>query len=816
MAGDYDDLLGDGSAPGTTNAEKSASAGIEKSLKPQDETTQAERTLVARWLKDYTGAREFDKEARRQYGVDRRYAAGKSDPNWASDANLIGSFIDILVSFLYAQNPSVGCRPARQVEEDTDDAPAAPGPALPGLGAAMAPPNGTPGLPVSNPGLPPGGPPAVPGPIGGLPPIPGAQPGMPPPAGPPGLPPAALPAPPPPVAPKPDLTMVKFSETLELVIQQLWKDGNLKKSGKKGVRSALSVGPGWLKATMLTQKIPSPQLDQELSTQTDMLARIQAAKEKLTEGDTTEQDADELAIQEKITGLNARLAKKKRYGMMIDSCRAEDITVSLDVSDLSDYKEAGWIANDIYVKKDTLSTRFEGFDEDDCKAATVYYQRNTPTDKAGGTDTLGTSEGQEIGVFAKAEQNGSGGSGKQVEFVKIIEIWDRTDGLVRTIVEGVKKWAVEPYPPPQATKRFYSFFYMAFYPVDGERHPQSLSWRLYKLQDEYSSCRSNERVARERSVPGILFNSEVLDHDEAKKLSEGVIGEYTAIKVAAETPLQNVFIAKPTTPFNEKLYNTEPILSDMERVSGVQEALSQAEAPDRETATAANIKKAGFQSRTSADRDVLEDMLDDMAEYTAECAIQECPLSWVQRVAGKRAFWLGPDDVSGTPGMDVEDLLTMVEVEIDAGTTGKPNADADKQVWAQFLPLLEKSLLQIRAMQAGDPGLAEALIQVLRETLKRLDDRLDIDEFIPQGVPTPAPLPPPPPPQVKVNIDLQGQMPPEDTQLLLNSEASTLPKPPGGPQTLPGGAPMPALPGGVPMPPLTVKPPAGAAGPPAH
>jgi hypothetical protein len=120
--------------------------------------------------------------------------------------------------------------------------------------------------------------------------------------------------------------------------------------------------------------------------------------------------------------------------------------------------------------------------------------------------------------------------------------------------------------------------------------------------------------------------------------------------------------------------------------------------------------------------------------------------------------------------------------------------------------------MQIRAMQAADPGLAKALIQILRETLKVLDYRLDIDEFIPQGTPTPPPPIPPPPPQVKVNIDLQGQMPPEDTQALLSAEATTLPgaAPPGGPQTLPGGAPMPALPGGVQMPPLTVKPPPAA------
>jgi|SRR5882724_1114039 len=788
MAADFNDLLGGDVVPAGTTSEQAAAHGIDRALRPDDKATDAERTQVARWLKEYTAARQFDRTARQQYARDRRYAAGESDPNWASDANLIGSFIDILVSFLYAQNPDVGVRPAKQVEETPEDSapPAAP---PPGLGAQLAPPG-----PV------PGGPP----PVGTLPPPEGA-------AGLPGAPAGSgLPSPMPAVgaqASKPDSTRTKLSATLALVISQLWKDGTLKKSGKKMVRSSLSVGPGWFKGTMLTQKIPAPQLEQELSTQQDQLAAIQAAKAKLAEGESQDPDADELAIQERITGLNARLAKKKRYGMMIDSVRAEDIQVSLDVADLADYKDARWMSNDIYVEKSTLRTRFPRFTEDDVKAAASYFQRTAPVHTEV-MDTVIGDNAAEVGQFSKTEQNTGGGTEKQTEFAKIIEIWDRDAQLIRTLVDGVKMWAVEPYPPPQATKRFYSFFYLAFYPVDGKRHPQSLSWRLRKLQDEYSSCRSNERVCRERSLPGIIFNSGALDHDEAKKISEGVIGEYLGIKTAADEPLQNVFIAKPISTFNPQLYNTEPILRDMQVVSGVQEALQQADSgSDRKTAAEVHTEQAGFQSRTSADRDTLEDVLDDLAEYTAECAIQECPLSWVQRVAGKNAFWLGPDDITGTPGMDVEDLLTMVEVEIDAGTTGKPNAGADKAAWAQILPLLEKSLIQIRALQTADPGLAAALIQVLRETLKRLDDRLDIDEFIPQGTPTPIPPPPPPPPQVKVNIDLQGQMPPEDTQALLSAEATTLPKPAGGPQALPGGAPMPSLPGGVPMPPLSIKPP---------
>lgn len=741
MAGEADDLLGDvgtsDSARGT-GVNGGALNAMSKGVTEASEDDQAELDDVKRWTDDYKTARAFDKAARIQYVKDRKYASGLADPNWASDANLIGAFIDILVSFLFAQNPDVGVRPAEHVDEQPDD------------------------------------------------------------------------------------SMTKFAKTLELVTSALWKKGKLKRTGKKWVRASLSVGMGWFKGTFLTDKRPAPQLEQELSTQQDQLDRITAAKKCLTEDDNAaDLEAEELAIQESMTGLNARLQKQKRYGLMCDSVRSEDIQVSLDVSDITEYLEAEWMSVDIYAKHDSLRSRFSRLTADDCTKAAKYYQRNVNLKGDGEEQVLGDNA-QDIGQYSKDIPNGNADSGKAVAFCKIIEFWDRKNQLVRTVVDGITKWAVEPYPPPQATERFYPFFGLWFYPVDGNRHPQSLAWRLRKLQDEYSATRSSQTLTRQRSVPGVLFNAGGLDTDEAKKLSDGVHGEFIPLQGTAGTPIQNLFAAKPLPTYNPALYDTSPTVSDMERISGVQEALSQGTkaANEPKTATEAQIEQQGFQSRTGNDRDQLEMGLDELAEYTAECAIQECPLSWVQRVAGQSAFWLGPDDTNGKPGMDIEDLLDMVEVNIDAGTTGKPNSAADKANWATILPLLEKSLLQIRQFQLADPGLAQSLVQVLRETLRRMDDRLDLDDFIPKGQPTPPPAPPPPVPQVKINVNLAGVLPPGDAQALLLQSgdlgAPPVPPggppgavPPGGPPAGPGGPGVPGLPTqvapGIPMPPLQAK-----------
>ncbi len=117
------DLLGDlsGNASGTTPAGAGAFDAMSKGIAAASGDDEAELADVKKWLEEYKTARAFDKAARIQYARDRKYAAGLADPNWASDANLIGAFIDILVSFLFAQNPDVGVRAAEHVDETPSD-----------------------------------------------------------------------------------------------------------------------------------------------------------------------------------------------------------------------------------------------------------------------------------------------------------------------------------------------------------------------------------------------------------------------------------------------------------------------------------------------------------------------------------------------------------------------------------------------------------------------------------------------------------------------------------------------------------------------
>jgi hypothetical protein len=176
----------------------------------------------------------------------------------------------------------------------------------------------------------------------------------------------------------------------------------------------------------------------------------------------------------------------------------------------------------------------------------------------------------------------------------------------------------------------------------------------------------------------------------------------------------------------------------MNVISGVDQA-QQGEVVTNQTATASDNAQSGFASRTGADRDTEEEMLTELAQYTAELAVQAITSQDAIRIAGPLAFW--PE------GMDPQDVLTMVEVEIEAGTTGKPGARADKEAWATLLPLIQNSMVSITQLESmptpPNMALAKGQRALLDETLKRLNDRLSIDKILPPAPPLVPGLPAP-------------------------------------------------------------------------
>lgn len=511
-----------------------------------------------------------------------------------------------------------------------------------------------------------------------------------------------------------------FGRTCEIMITAGWKRRGLKSRLKRQVRGAKTVGFAWLKAAMQFEMARDPIMDSRINDLQDNLAEIDRKVRELDEhvlGYAQEElSREEIVIE--LAAARAKLEVERARGMVYMNPRAEDIVVSGEIRELIDYLQAEHITHRSWWKVEQVASTYKI----DCKMLSTATRYKLDGDSSAPTTVTDDKNG---------------------EWVCLLEMWDRKAGVVHTFVHGSDFLLRPSEPPNPSSSRFYPFFLMAWNWVDDTRLPLSDVAQWAPLQDEYNRTRSTLALHRKRSLPGVIANGAVVSKEDAEKITNGVVAEYLLLQgVNPDIPLGNLFAPKPTAPIDANLYNLQPILYDLDVVSGVQEAARQAIRVAK-TATEATIQENAGTSRTVEAVDAIEDMMGELAKYDLELMLQVYTVEDAIRIAGPGAVW--------PVGLTVEELHNMADIEIRAGSTGKPATAQEQQVWGTLLPIIQPMIERIHQLReqsmggtvqtpagpmtmppnAGAAALADALEELMRETVARTDDRIDISRFLP-------------------------------------------------------------------------------------
>jgi len=674
-----------------------------------DEQAEARRKVeaaVKACVKQFDEDQKFDKPLREQIKKDRNYASGEAQANWAVSTNMIGSAIDVLVATLYARDPDVSVTPAAQVD-------------------------------------------APPDPITGISP------------------------------PQPQRRQNEdFAKSLQIVLSALWKTkkAQLKPRMRRVIRSILSASHGWLKVLPATEMAPDPLAQSEFNTLQANVAKIASQITSLNAGQTIDgltATAEELETQKgeldiSLAALGKRLEVESCYGFTFDVVKPENMQVGTDVELLEEYLDADSNTEIMYFRHDQLREKFPTLTDKDLQEAEKYY-RKAPKNANKGEVTNQSTEGSLISrmypnsVTSEETYTSTDPQDGARPFARVMEKWDKTNNSIYTWISGVKVWAREPYQPSWKSSRFYPYFYFSINEVDGERCPQSLSSRGAKLQDEYASVRSNLRITRRRSIPNTMFDATGLSDEEAQKVSDSVIAELVPMRTTKPgTKLSDLFTPKPVPNIDIRLYDTTPIVMDFERTFGVQEAQQQVQTVEK-TATQVDTEQTSFNGRTGTWRDTIETTLSEMAQFCAEVALQKIKPEVAQKIAGPAVFW--------PYGMALEDIVSLADVSIAAGTTGKPKNAGDREAWGVIYGQIKESIAEIAALEMqGQFGLANALKELVRETMRRFGDEGDLSRFFPPPPVLPAAAgagaPGEPPPGSEPGEPPAGEMPLEGGEAL--------------------------------------------------
>lgn len=711
----------------TDNTADALDQGIAAANGPEKSKEYAD---VKAWLERYDAARKFDEEARKQYAKDRRYARG--DSGAIVDANIIGTFIDILESFYYARDPDIDVLPAKSAEPPSIDA----------VRDAAA------GVVENDPQVKQAAMIAYQATLAETGDQATAQQAAE----------AAM------VAVSDTLIQAQFdamqeqyqkrqrdnkayAETIELIVSRLWKDSGLKARGRKMTRSNLTTGVGIIKAFWDERTAQTPETAKQIADLQDNIKRAAAERADMEDRDPglfariadgiksvvgADLESKLASYERQLAAIRAQAERVIARGFVVDSVRSEDLQVAPGV-DLCDYLDAPWIVHRIPMPFADAQAKL-ALSPETMKDA-VRYSARKPVMRQNESAMVQAESFDVTDADAYVSSMQAGDTGTAAgEFVMLLEIWDRTSNTVLTAIEGLKCWA-KPAFSPKATTRFYPFFLLTGPEVDGQRHPQSLVSRSMKLADEYNRIGDALRTHRMRIKPKMMFLKGTIGHDAMTKVNDGEVGEYVGVETTIpNADLRMMFVPVQYPMIDMAVYDRSPIVAELERLWGVQEALSGG-INVAKTATEAEIQQTGFQARTGGRRDALESVLQDLAQYTAEVARANLDDEDVRVMVGPDAMW---PEYKGAV-----DLNSLVTVEIRAGSSGKPNTNADRQAWSQQLALFSASVDKIGMLRNSLPeDIADAHETLLRITAERSGDRLDIDQLVPQPGPAPMAVPP--------------------------------------------------------------------------
>ncbi len=497
-----------------------------------------------------------------------------------------------------------------------------------------------------------------------------------------------------------------FANTLQELINAQIKEANLKEIGKDTVRSCVTTSIGCVKVIWQDSYYTNPMLKKRLDDAQDNLQHIDNLLTQLEADDTNsleEYQAKRQELVNSMTSIEKRLEASIACGVAIDHVLIDDLLIDPTVREFSDYPNANWIAQRIPMIKADAEAQFHKR----LKSASLYH-----------LDGDSCRKDNVITLSDDAQQV------KDDEAQVIIwEIWDKQNMTVYTIAEGCDYFLREPYSPEYVGARFYPFFLLPYAKVDGQFYGPSIVDLTEKLQNEHNEIR--EKLVDHRSFvhPGYFVGADIKEKDIKQIVNDNEVGSITQLSVPSEN-LRNVLMPKTYPPIDATLYDTSQLQQDWEQTTGLQDAM-RSSINQAKTATEAQILQNSLTGRTAEFMDTLESWITDIAKYLAQIFVTNLDAVQVAQMLGK-------DDQTEVTWeqMDRDTAFQRMTISVVAGTSGAPNKATEQQVWGQLLPTLTQLLGQIMQLQmsGGDPT---PFVNLMKETVRRFDDRIEVEKFLP-------------------------------------------------------------------------------------
>jgi hypothetical protein len=319
------------------------------------------------------------------------------------------------------------------------------------------------------------------------------------------------------------------------------------------------------------------------------------------------------------------------------------------------------------------------------------------------------------------------------DLVCLWEVFDHRTKSTFFLVNGHKDYVQPPGPVYPYLNGFWPLFALCFNAIETEPSAKSTIFppsdvQLVKSsQREWNRTRNALRNHRSQNAPKYVTGAGWLTEADKEKLANAKPGEVIELQgIPPGSDVGKLLAPFLHAPIDPTLYDTIPLQQDMLFIIGNMEATQPAS--NKATATAASINEQSRQQVVSSNVDDLDDFLSTLAEAAGQVLLREVSEETVRRIVGPGALWPPPGEN--------EDFINELYLDVIAASSGRPNKAVEIANFTQIAPILSAA--------GANPQF------IVREALKRLDDRLEPDEAFGSG-PSPVASMGPPPEQPKAN-----------------------------------------------------------------
>jgi hypothetical protein len=488
----------------------------------------------------------------------------------------------------------------------------------------------------------------------------------------------------------------KLAATQQMVLRHQISQQNppFKGQMKRLVRRSLACGAAYVKVGFRREAEMTPEAMMEAATLERRMGTIQALM-----ADVADEEKDKLSAE----------AEESRLAMQ--ALQSESFTVSR-VGLTFDFPAS------MAIIPDWQMTALHGFQG--CRHVTEEHRMDATKIKAlfgvdikasgedGGRATRRNRDGSEW-RFGSADDSG------EEAFYNVFETYDATTGLVYWTVEGWPDFLVEPAPPPTRTERFWPWFPIAFNEIDDDEDPfpPSEVELVMSAQVEHNRAREGLREHRKANRPRYVTPEGMLEDEDLAKIAGGEAHSISKLQnmQPGQKP-EDMVVPLKLAAIDPALYDTSTSFEDMLRVTGNQEA--NLGGTSGSTATESSIAENSRTTSSAADKDELDDFLTEIMVTAGQLCLLNFTKEEVVAMVGPGAAW---------PELDPVAIMGDIETQVAAGSSGKPNEQAELQKFERLAPTL-----------MAVPGVSPAWLA--KTAIQLMDSNIDPADAIIEGIPS--------------------------------------------------------------------------------